>query len=326
MTLAQFLSDPAWDAPFFKILAHNDTGNAAGHQGGMVLPKDLRKYLPALDEGATSSAAPTTDRRIEARMHLGSLPVASGSLRYQLQTWGGTRGAESRITDGLRPLRDLAAVGDMLIFQRQANSLDHFRLTLVPKASDDFKTLTGHLPKNARWGVLDRSTEPLTTGALREARRELVDQATRPFDLLPQAAQRTESKQRRIARSVAFRLQVRRAYGFKCAASGYGISTPDDSHEVEAAHVVPLGEGGPDDIRNGIALTRTLHWAFDQGLWGIEPGTRKVTVPKPIRAKPDNAFLSGFDGRVIADADDPAFRIHPDALDWHLANRVARWR
>lgn len=74
--LLQFLNDPAWDAPFFKRLAHNDTGQASGHQGGVVVPKDLRVYFPALDEGLASANAPTVDRYL-------------------------TRSAESRLTDNL---------------------------------------------------------------------------------------------------------------------------------------------------------------------------------------------------------------------------------
>ena len=62
MSFIEFLLDPEWDAPFFKRLAHNDTGAAKGHQGGLAFPKDLREFLPALDEGLTGETTPTVDR------------------------------------------------------------------------------------------------------------------------------------------------------------------------------------------------------------------------------------------------------------------------
>ena len=46
MPLICLVASTDWDFPIFKILANNDTGAAAGHQGGVVIPKDLRVYFP----------------------------------------------------------------------------------------------------------------------------------------------------------------------------------------------------------------------------------------------------------------------------------------
>jgi len=116
--LLQFLRDPAWDAPFFKRLAHNDTGQAAGHQGGVVIPKELRNFFPTLDESLASATAPTVDRSLAAEMFIPGRQLTTDVVRYQFQTWGGTRQAESRITDNLGPIRNLAHAGDILIMQR----------------------------------------------------------------------------------------------------------------------------------------------------------------------------------------------------------------
>ena len=99
--LENFLKDPDWDFPIFKKLAKNDTSQATGHQAGMVLPKVLRKYFPLLDEGETSAENPTSDRDLKTEMFVDTDFKTSASLRYQIQTWGGTRTSESRITDGL---------------------------------------------------------------------------------------------------------------------------------------------------------------------------------------------------------------------------------
>ena len=36
--------------------------------------------------------------------------------------------------------------------------------------------------------------------------------------------------------------------------------------EVQAAHIWPVAEGGPDIVQNGIALSATCHWLFDRHL------------------------------------------------------------
>lgn len=35
---------------------------------------------------------------------------------------------------------------------------------------------------------------------------------------------------------------------------------------MQAAHIWPVAEGGPDTIQNGIALSATVHWLFDRHL------------------------------------------------------------
>jgi len=73
---------------FFKRLAHNDTADAVGHQAGMVLPKDLRKFLPVLDVSGTSNVTPTIDRHLRAEMFIGMEPLEDCMVRYQFSDVG----------------------------------------------------------------------------------------------------------------------------------------------------------------------------------------------------------------------------------------------
>lgn len=70
---------------------------------------------------------------------------------------------------------------------------------------------------------------------------------------------------RRRARDSAFTKVVKEAYNESCAVCGSSRETPDGTPEVEAAHLYPRGKGGSDDVRNGIALCKLHHWAFDSG-------------------------------------------------------------
>lgn len=74
---------------------------------------------------------------------------------------------------------------------------------------------------------------------------------------------------RRRARDAAFAQLIGQAYDDTCAICGRSRETPDGNPEVEATHIYPKREGGSDDVRNGIALCKLHHWAFDTGWLAI---------------------------------------------------------
>ncbi|WP_276274710.1 HNH endonuclease [Haladaptatus sp. QDMS2] len=71
--------------------------------------------------------------------------------------------------------------------------------------------------------------------------------------------------QKRKARDAAFRRLVTEAYDYTCAVCGSRRESPEGGFEVEAAHIYPKSKGGSEDVRNGMALCRLHHWAFDSG-------------------------------------------------------------
>jgi len=323
MNMREFLANPEWDAPFFKVLAHNDTGQAAGHQGGMVLPKDLRHFLPSLDEAATSSSTPTTDRFLRVEMFVGTKHLTESVVRYQFQTWGGTRSAESRLTDGFLPLRITAAEGDLILFQRRADAVDCFRFILVKHGTPEYPEVSQWV-NGRRWGPLYMDDTPVTQHQFTQARTEITKLAEKPFTLVKSEIARVETRQTKVARGAAFREKVRWEYIQRCAISGIDIATPTKLFEVESAHVVPLSEGGSDDIRNGMALTQTLHWAFDRGLIGVLPD-RTVYLPRLVKHMAENAFLKQFEKKQITEAKTGSLKVHPEAFRWHFNNKVKQW-
>jgi putative restriction endonuclease len=256
-------------------------------------------------------------------MFVGTTQIGQSSVRYQFQTWGGTRAAESRITDGFAPLRRRAVKGDLMLFQRRADVLDRFRLILVKQGTSEFDELSKFV--NGRsWGALFVVDVPMTQHQLTQARAEIVNLAERPFTVVNLDVPRVESRQSRIARGSAFRESVRAEYARRCAISGIEIATPSALYEVESAHVVPLEEGGSDDLRNGLALTQTIHWAFDRGLIGILPD-RTIYIPRRVNEMAVNAFLKQFEKKLISEAKTASLKVHPDALRWQFENRVKQW-
>jgi putative restriction endonuclease len=315
MTLIALAPSTDWDSPFFKVLANNDTGAATGHQGGIVIPIDLRSFFPGLSE-STSAWNPTTDQRIEADLYVENHFLASVSTRYQYQTWGGTRSPESRLTDQLTQLRNLASGGDLLLFQRSVDRLDKYKLTLVRQSSDEFDALQP-LVSGRRWGVL--SEIPMSDGELANALNQEQQREDTDFSLTDVNAQQIESRVTRIARSLAFRLSVTRLYEYACAICGESLKSPRGMLELDAAHIVPRSRQGSDDARNGIALCKRHHWAFDGGLFSVGE-QRQIIIPHSVQNIPNNAPLTRLHGNLIREASMQNLRAHADAFAWHREN------
>ncbi|NCT91861.1 HNH endonuclease [Cellulomonas sp. APG4] len=124
-----------------------------------------------------------------------------------------------------------------------------------------------------------------------------------PFELTS-TRQRAAARQQRYVRSPEFKFRVLHRHQGKCAVTGVGVPVV-----LDAAHVVPVEDGGTDDERNGLLLTATLHRAFDAYLWAIEPGTHRL---RTRRQGPTLADLQVTATALRQGVKPP----HPDALEW----------
>jgi putative restriction endonuclease len=101
----------------------------------------------------------------------------------------------------------------------------------------------------------------------------------------------------RKIRDANFRLEVCRAYGDRCAVTGLRIINGGGRSEVQAAHIKPVAVGGLDVVKNGIALSATVHWLFDRHLISIDDDYRLLVshnqVPGELRSlfRPENERL-----------------------------------
>ncbi len=92
----------------------------------------------------------------------------------------------------------------------------------------------------------------------------------------------------RQIRDASFRGQVCGAYENRCAVTRLQIVNGGGNAEVQAAHIVPVAEGGPDVVQNGIALSATVHWLFDRHLISLTDDYRLLVshnkVPSELRS------------------------------------------
>jgi len=128
----------------------------------------------------------------------------------------------------------------------------------------------------------------------------------------------------------SFRQAVIEAYDFRCAFCGLKINSPNTFiWEVEAAHIIPHGEKGKDDIMNGIALCRLHHWAFDNGWFAVE-NDFTIRVSSKINSLPsDFGKMNDYDFFRISSSQKAKINLpkrkeiypHVSAITWHRENK-----
>jgi putative restriction endonuclease len=306
-----------FDRPLFKKLAHNDTGQAAGHQAGFLVPKDLEDYFPTLSAQVTAQA-PTVSENVTAFLFHRNQFLAEVQTRYQYQTWGGTRTPERRMTGNLTPLLGVAAQDDILLMERGIADSTVYRFTLI-KHNDPEYTQFSVAIGTRRWGTLSKNDPPAQEPETSVALAAQVAKENAPFGLFDQNAPVIESHSRKVSRSRAFQTRLVALYGGKCAMCGSALVRPDGKSEAEAAHIVSRSLKGTDDARNGLLLCRAHHWAFDQGLISLD-NQRKILVSPQAQGIPENQSLLPLAGHPAATPQ--VAQLLPDltALEWHRAN------
>lgn len=114
-----------------------------------------------------------------------------------------------------------------------------------------------------------------------------------------------------------FKQHIRRAYDLTCAFTGLRLINGGGRPEVEAAHIVPVAEGGNDSVRNGIALSGTVHWMFDRGLLSLQDD---FSIMRSRHLNYDISHIIHEDLRARVPKE-LSLQPHPKFLKWHRENR-----
>jgi putative restriction endonuclease len=96
----------------------------------------------------------------------------------------------------------------------------------------------------------------------------------------------------RKIRDAAFRLEVCRAYDNRCAVTGLRIINGGGRAEVQAAHIKPVANAGPDVVQNGLALSATVHWLFDRHLMSVSEDYRLLVSHNRVPSELQGLFRS----------------------------------
>jgi putative restriction endonuclease len=116
-------------------------------------------------------------------------------------------------------------------------------------------------------------------------------------------------------RDAAFATAVKAAYENTCAITSLRIINGGGRAEVQAAHIRPVAASGPDSVRNGLALSGTVHWMFDRGLLSVDDDysllVAKGRVPDTIER------LLNPSGKLNLPSMRQELRPHPQFLRFH---------
>ena len=140
--------------------------------------------------------------------------------------------------------------------------------------------------------------------------------------LLEQERQRMVESVSRYARESSFRRQVMDAYGNRCAVTRAQLNL------VDAAHIVPVKAQGTDDVSNGIALSPTIHRAYDNSLIYLDKkyymrlNEQKVDELKIQRLDDGLGHLRGYLDAQVHLPDNRADWPNPELIE--RANKLRR--
>lgn len=114
----------------------------------------------------------------------------------------------------------------------------------------------------------------------------------------------------------AFRVVVTDSYKRRCAITGEKTLPA-----LEAAHILPYGEGGSHDASNGILFRRDIHSLFDAGYVTVTPDL-KFEVSRRIKEEFENGrHYYALHGQELATPERVDWRPDPSKLSWHNEER-----
>jgi putative restriction endonuclease len=171
---------------------------------------------------------------------------------------------------------------------------------IIPREEFELILQAGLTPQLEEWERADRVAEPVPEYVVRPIVEQVVS---------------------RRFRDQAFRRHVRNVYRNTCAVTGLRLINGGGRPEVQAAHIRPVEADGPDTVRNGIALTGTIHWLFDRGLLTFDDNYNILLSGHGVPGDMDKLIRP--ERRLIL-PDQPEWRPHATYLKWHRENRFKK--
>ena len=118
-------------------------------------------------------------------------------------------------------------------------------------------------------------------------------------------------------RSAGFRKAIMKIYEYKCAVCALDIRTASGASITDAAHIIPFSVSCNDDIRNGLSLCKSHHWAFDAKLFSLNETYHVIVPPISHEHEPTEKMLSELRDKRIWTPTGEQYRPHQEALAWH---------
>jgi putative restriction endonuclease len=153
---------------------------------------------------------------------------------------------------------------------------------------------------DARMLLLSRYFQPAEREGLLESMGIPVEARPAAKLRMQQVESEALAAAKRKGRSARFAIQVVSRYKFTCALTGLSCITADGATIVDAAHIEQWSTSQNDDLTNGLALCKSAHWMFDEGLWSVaDNGTVLVAADRFKESGPGDLRLAAYVGRSL---------------------------
>ena len=238
--------------------------------------------------------------------HLGS----EKSGFWQLKPWGKneipvTKSNSIKSFRALRETVECAVLSDELAQALQNPvSRNEIKMALLERYFPDKAFLFAKTP------VL--YSEEVKKDILYDPAENYARKVIRKFEQLNQA----EREEEMILRSHIFRKAVLEIYDGRCAISGMKLEFGKNITMVDACHIIPFADAQGDTITNGIALSPTLHRAFDRGLVAVSDDYRVLVHSRLTDYFPE-VGIRQFNGQELKLPLDSRFYPSPDKFAQH---------
>ena len=175
---------------------------------------------------------------------------------------------------------------------------------------------------NSKQEIADliKEQQNIRSQEIEEYSESLIENTSDPFSLYNPHRQVASTQRKSLVRSVGFRQAIMRIYDHTCVVCGLRVCI-DGKSITDAAHIAPFHKFHNDDVRNGISLCKSHHWAFDEGLISLDSldDTYKIIISPSIpQCKSTEWLFTKLKGEKIAQLpDDKQQYPAQEALEWH---------
>lgn len=154
--------------------------------------------------------------------------------------------------------------------------------------------------------------EKIENEILNEPKEEYQIQIQRLKQTLPE----DEFEEEVFVRGGIFKKTIPKIYDYTCCITGMRIQSSHNVQMIDACHIYPFSVYNNDHATNGIALSPTLHRAFDRGLVTINP--QYIIRISPTLKEDNSSFtISQFEGHRILLPENAKNYPSPESLSWH---------
>lgn len=115
-----------------------------------------------------------------------------------------------------------------------------------------------------------------------------------------------------------FRINVLRAYEYKCAVCGFDVKLRDAPIALDACHIQWQTASGPDEAMNGLALCVMHHKLFDRGAYTLSRQWQILVSDEAHGSVGLQEWLMAFHGQTINLPQRRIYYLEMDYVGWHV--------